>query len=70
MSAYKKGDHVQLKKAHACGQNDFSLDRIGVDIKLTCQGCGQILWFRRLDFEKRLRKIRNAEGKFVPPDRA
>lgn len=65
MNKYRVGDHVRLKKSHPCGSNDWLILRTGVDIKLSCTGCNKIIWLKRRDFNKRVRKIRNKEGKFV-----
>lgn len=65
MSKYQVGDHVTLKKGHPCGTNDWIILRTGVDIKLACAGCQRVVWLKRTEFNKRLRKIQNEEGKFV-----
>lgn len=65
MSKYQVGDHVTLKKGHPCGTNDWQILRTGVDIKLSCTGCQKIVWLKRTEFDKRIRKIQNQEGKFV-----
>ncbi len=58
---YEMGDHITLKKGHPCGANHWEIQRIGVDMKLACQGCGKVVWLSRIDFEKRVRKIRVGE---------
>lgn len=62
---YKVGDIITLKKGHPCGENRWEILRTGADIKLRCLGCDRITWMSRFDFNKRLRKIQNQEGKFV-----
>lgn len=55
---YQLGDIVQLKKDHPCKKSSFwQITRMGVDIKLKCQGCGSIVMLERIEFEKRLKKI-------------
>lgn len=55
---YHLGDIVQLKKDHPCKKSSYwQITRMGVDIKLKCQGCGSIVMLERIDFEKRLKKI-------------
>lgn len=65
MKKYKIGDIITLKKGHPCGANEWKIIRTGVDIKLECQGCNREIWMKRTDFEKRIRRIKNKEGKWV-----
>ncbi|MDO5754815.1 MAG: DUF951 domain-containing protein [Tissierellia bacterium] len=62
---YRVGDIVTLKKGHPCGENSWEILRTGADIKLRCLGCDRITWMKRLDFNKRIRKIKDKDGKFV-----
>lgn len=62
---YRVHDFVALKKGHPCGQNLWIILRTGADIKLECQGCKKQVWLSRPEFEKRLRKIKNKDGKMV-----
>lgn len=62
---YKVGDTVTLKKGHPCGENKWEILRTGVDIKLKCLGCEKIVWLSRIDFDKRIRKIKDQNGKFI-----
>ncbi|MDO4777975.1 MAG: DUF951 domain-containing protein [Tissierellia bacterium] len=64
MSKYIVNDIVRLKKGHPCGSNEWKILRTGVDIKLECLGCNKVVWLSRVDFEKRVRKIKNEKGKF------
>ena len=62
---YKVNDIVTLKKGHPCGENKWEILRTGADIKLQCLGCDKIVWLTRLEFNKRIRKIQDKNGKFV-----
>lgn len=62
---YKVNDIVTLKKGHPCGENKWEILRTGADIKLKCLGCDKIVWLTRLEFNKRIRKIQDKNGKFV-----
>ncbi|EFI41855.1 DUF951 domain-containing protein [Peptoniphilus sp. oral taxon 386] len=64
MLVYEVGDVVTLKKGHPCGENKWEILRTGVDIKLKCLGCDRQIWISRIDFEKRIRKIKEGE-KFI-----
>ena len=65
MKKYKINDIVSLKKGHPCGENLWQITRLGADIKLKCLGCEKNIWMKRLDFDKKIRKIKNKEGKMV-----
>lgn len=65
MRKYKVGDLITLKKGHPCGENKWEILRTGVDIRLRCLGCDREVWLSRLDFDKRIRKIQNKEGKWI-----
>ncbi len=62
---YKINDTVTLKKGHPCGENKWSIERVGADMKLKCQGCGKNIWMKRLDFDKKIRRIEDKNGKMV-----
>ena len=34
---------VELKKQHPCGSRIWTIRRVGMDIKLRCEGCGRIV---------------------------
>ena len=59
---YKVGSIVTMKKPHACKTNEWTITRIGVDIKLKCNGCNHEIMLDRLEFEKKLRRILNEEN--------
>ena len=50
-------DVVELKKPHPCGSTRWEILRVGMDIKLKCQGCGHELMLARSKAEKSIRKI-------------
>lgn len=62
---YLIGDIVKLKKDHACGSNSWIVLRTGVDFKLKCEKCEKVLWLKRTDFNKSVRKIKDKNNKFV-----
>lgn len=65
MKKYKLDDIVTLKKGHPCGENMWQIERMGADMKLRCLGCDKIVWMKRIDFDKKIRRIKNKQGKFV-----
>lgn len=51
-------DIVQMKKDHPCRKSShWEIVRVGVDIKIKCLGCGNIIMLERPKFEKKLKKI-------------
>lgn len=58
------GDIVQMKKPHPCKKSPyFKIVRMGVDIKIKCEGCGAVIMLERQDFTRKLKKVieRNEE---------
>ncbi len=51
------GDQVKMRKPHPCGSDEWTVIRVGADIKIRCTGCGRIVMLDRPVFEKRLKKI-------------
>ncbi|MDD3340734.1 MAG: DUF951 domain-containing protein [Bacilli bacterium] len=54
---YQLGSVVIMKKAHPCGTNEWTITRVGADIKIKCNNCGRQIMLSRIDFNKRLKKI-------------
>ena len=58
MMEYQLHDIVQMKKDHPCRKSQhWEVVRMGVDIKIKCLGCGNIIMMERPDFERKLKKI-------------
>ena len=51
------GDVVLMKKPHACGENEWTIIRVGADIKIKCNRCGRIVMLDRADFVRMGKKI-------------
>jgi|Go1ome_3_1110792.scaffolds.fasta_scaffold20190_3 hypothetical protein len=51
------GDILQMKKNHPCGENRFSVLRVGMDFKIRCMGCGHEVMTPRNKIEKNIKKI-------------
>lgn len=65
MKKYKVGDIISLKKGHPCGENKWQIERLGADIKIKCLGCEKNIWLKRIEFDKKIRKIQDKNGKMV-----
>ena len=57
MEEIRLGDRVKMRKTHPCGSDEWSVIRIGADIKIKCLGCGRIVMMERADFVKRRKKV-------------
>lgn len=54
---FKLNDRVIMKKAHACGTNEWIITRMGVDIKIKCVACNREIMMDRLEFKKKLKGV-------------
>lgn len=50
------GDILEFKKEHPCGSRQFTVMRVGSDIRLICCGCGRDLTLPREKVEKATKK--------------
>lgn len=50
-------DVVKTRKAHPCGSDEWTVIRVGADIKIKCMGCGRIVMMERPVFMKRVKKL-------------
>ena len=55
---YQLGTIVQMKKQHPCGTNEWEIVRLGADIKIKCLNCGRTVLIPRIDFNKKLKKVK------------
>lgn len=51
------GQHVIMRKPHACGSNEWEIVRVGADVKIRCLSCGRVVMLDRLDFIKAAKKL-------------
>ena len=52
---------VELKKAHPCGSRNWEVLRVGMEVKLRCQGCGHEVMAPRRKIEKSITRILSEE---------
>ena len=50
---------VIMNKPHACQTNEWIITRVGVDIKIKCINCNREIMMDRLEFEKKLKKVKD-----------
>ncbi|GAA0334684.1 DUF951 domain-containing protein [Bacillus carboniphilus] len=48
---------VEMKKAHPCGTNRWRIIRMGMDIRIKCEGCQHSVLLPRREFTKKVKKI-------------
>lgn len=54
---YQLGDVVEMKKQHPCGTNRMKIIRMGMDIRIKCDGCAHSILMPRSQFDKNMRKV-------------
>lgn len=50
-------DIVEMKKSHPCGVNRWKIIRMGMDIRIKCQGCDHSVMIPRREFSKKLKRV-------------
>ncbi len=50
-------DILELKKDHPCGSRCWEVLRVGMDIKMKCQGCGHEVMQPRRKVERMIRRV-------------
>ena len=53
--SYDVGAKIICKKPHACGGKEWSIERVGADIKIKCETCGKSM-FLTVDQVKKITK--------------
>jgi len=48
------GDVVRLKKQHPCGSYEWTVVRVGADIRVQCTQCQRMVMLDRATFERRV----------------
>lgn len=51
------GSTVEVKKPHPCCGKEFTLTRVGMDVKLKCTTCGREVMLPRKKAEKAIKKV-------------
>ncbi len=57
------GDVLVMKKPHPCGENRWTVLRVGMDFRLKCLGCGHEVLIARSKAEKNIRQVLRGEEK-------
>lgn len=54
---FESGDTLRMKKAHPCGNFEFTVLRVGSEVRIRCTGCGHDLTLAREKLEKNIRAV-------------
>lgn len=54
---FQLNDIVQMKKPHPCGTNEWKIIRMGMDIRIKCEGCSHSVLIPRKEFSRKLKKV-------------
>ncbi|MFC3886310.1 DUF951 domain-containing protein [Bacillus songklensis] len=50
-------DVVEMKKPHPCGVNRWKIIRMGMDVRIKCEGCTHSVMLPRREFERKMKKV-------------
>lgn len=50
-------DIVEMKKQHPCGTNRWKIIRMGMDIRIKCEGCQHSVLIPRKEFTRKLKRV-------------
>ena len=50
-------DIVEMKKPHPCGVNRWKIIRLGMDVRIKCEGCGHSVMLPRKEFVRKMKKV-------------
>ena len=53
---YSIGDKVVTKKKHPCGNDVWTIVRVGADYKIRCDKCGRVVMLSSSEFLKSVRQ--------------
>lgn len=57
---YSLGDKVVTKKKHPCGNDVWTVVRVGADYKIRCDRCGRVVMLTAENFRKAIRPQKGA----------
>lgn len=57
IDTFALGDAAIMKKPHACGENLWTIIRVGADVKIRCKHCGRIVMLDRAAFVKSCKRV-------------
>jgi hypothetical protein len=54
---FQLNDVVEMKKPHPCGTNKWKIIRLGMDIRIKCEGCQHSVLIPRKEFTRKVKKV-------------
>lgn len=54
---FQLNDVVEMKKPHPCGTNKWRIIRLGMDIRIKCEGCQHSVLIPRKEFTRKVKKV-------------
>ena len=55
-------DRLRLRKPHPCGGYEWTVLRLGADIRIACNTCGRQVMLTRRELSRRTKKVLPAEA--------
>lgn len=65
---FKVGDIIELKKPHPCSSKEFTVLRVGSEMRVVCRGCGRDMNIDRIKLEKATKRIISSEQSEIGAD--
>ena len=67
LKSFKVGDILVMKKNHACSPSarNFTVLRVGSDIRMVCNNCGHDITLARIKLEKNIKSVIEKEDTSV-----
>jgi hypothetical protein len=59
---FKVGDILELKKPHPCGSKEFTVLRVGGEMRVVCRGCGRDMNIDRIKLEKATKRVLSSDS--------
>jgi hypothetical protein len=59
---FQLNDVVEMKKPHPCGTNKWKIIRLGMDIRIKCEGCQHSVLIPRKEFTRKVKKLLSKQG--------
>lgn len=59
---FQLNDVVEMKKSHPCGTNKWKIIRLGMDIRIKCEGCQHSVLIPRKEFTRKVKKVLSKQG--------
>jgi len=57
---FKTGERLTLKKTHPCGNNIWTVEKVGQEITIKCKKCAHQISISRRILEKAIKSIESA----------